>query len=185
MRKRRAFTRVGDPSREVKTARGSAKSATPGSSKPPLAVKPVVFGPSKSSSGARVVASGSSKTLSAEPTKERGPLSPLRTAEAAVGGANLAMDICVDDYHVGGVMMFDAHTGQGLVGDCLFIVIVFFTGTGSWTRLWCRVGCWATGCCPGSSGGRAGCGGGQGEGCFAGPMVQVLRQRRDFVSRRH
>jgi hypothetical protein len=59
-RKRRAFTRVGDPSREVKRVRGSAKSAAPGSSKPPPVVKPVVFEPSKSSSGVRVVASGSS-----------------------------------------------------------------------------------------------------------------------------
>jgi hypothetical protein len=46
-RKRWAFTRVGDPSREVKKARGSAKSAAPGSSKPPPAVKPTVPGPSK------------------------------------------------------------------------------------------------------------------------------------------
>jgi hypothetical protein len=127
-RKRQAFTRVEDPSREVKRARGSAKYAAPGSSKPPLATKPAVFGPSKSSSGARVVAAGSSKPPSAESTKERGPPSPLRTAEAAAGGADLAMDICVDDYLVGGVMIFDAHTGRGLVGECLFIVIVFFHG---------------------------------------------------------
>jgi hypothetical protein len=38
-------------------------------------------------------------------------------ADEAVGGADLDMDICVDDYRVGGVMMFDAHTGQGLVGE--------------------------------------------------------------------
>jgi hypothetical protein len=41
----------------------------------------------------------------------------VRTDEAAAGGANFDMDICVDDYRVGGVMMFDAHTGQGLVGE--------------------------------------------------------------------
>jgi hypothetical protein len=35
VRKRRAFTRVGDPSREVKRARGVTKSVAPGSSKPP------------------------------------------------------------------------------------------------------------------------------------------------------
>jgi hypothetical protein len=40
------------------------------------------------------------------------------------------MDIYVDDYRVGGVMMFDAHTGWGLVGECLFIVIVFSWGLG-------------------------------------------------------
>jgi hypothetical protein len=125
--KRRAFTRVGDPSRKVKRAQGSAKSAAPDSSKPPLAVKPAVPGHSKSSSGARVVASGSSKLPSAEPTKERGPWSSLHTGEATAGGADLAMDICVDDYRVGGVMMFEAHTGRGLVGECLFFfVIVFF-----------------------------------------------------------
>ena len=44
----------------------------------------------------------------------------MRTDEAAAGGADLDMDICVDDYRVGGVMMFDAHTGQGLVGECFF-----------------------------------------------------------------
>jgi hypothetical protein len=179
-RKRRAFTRVGDPSHEVKRERGGAKSAAPSSSKLPLAVKTTVPRPSKSSSSARVVASGSSKSPSAEPTKERGPSSPLRVAEAAAGGAGLTMDICVDDYRVGGVMMFDAHTGQGLVGECLF----FHTETGSWARLWCRVGCWATGYCPGSGGGRASCGGGRAEGCFAGLMVQLLRQRRDYVGHR-
>jgi hypothetical protein len=35
----------------------------------------------------------------------------VRTDEAAAGGADLDMDICVDDYRVGGVMMFDAHMG--------------------------------------------------------------------------
>jgi hypothetical protein len=135
-RKRRAFTRVGDPSREVKRARGGVKSTAPGSSKPPPATKPAVPGPSKSLLGARAVASGSGKPPSAEPTKERRPPSQVCTDEAAAGGVDLDMDICVDDYHVGGVMMFDAHTGRGLVGECLFFVIVcFLTGTGSWTRL--------------------------------------------------
>jgi hypothetical protein len=101
-RKRRAFTRVGDPSREVKRAQGGAKSAAPGSSKPPPVAKPAVPEPSKSSSGARAVASGSSKPPSAEPARERRPPSPVRTNEAATGGTDLAMDICVDDY-CGGV----------------------------------------------------------------------------------
>ena len=114
-RKHRAFTRVGDPSREVKRARGGAKSTAPGSSKPPPAAKPAVPGPSKSSSGVRAIASGSGKPPLAEPTKERRPPSPVRTDEAAAGGADLDMDICVDDYRVGGVMMFDAHTSRGLV----------------------------------------------------------------------
>jgi hypothetical protein len=106
-RKRRAFTRVGEPSREVKKARGVAKSAAPGSSKPPPAAKPAAPGPSKPSSGARVVAPGLSKPPSAETMKERGPPSPLRTAEVAASGADLSMDIYVDDYRVGGVMMFN------------------------------------------------------------------------------
>jgi hypothetical protein len=71
------------------------------------------------------------------------------TAEAAAGGAVLSMDICVDDYRVGGVMMFDAHTGRGLVGECLFIY--FFHGVwvldkivmqgrmlGNWLLSWLR-----------------------------------------------
>jgi hypothetical protein len=71
-RKRRAFTRVGDPSRKVKNARGITKSAAPGSSKPPPAAKPAVPGPSKPSSGVKAVAPGSSKPPSAEPTQEQG-----------------------------------------------------------------------------------------------------------------
>jgi hypothetical protein len=116
-RKHQTFTRVGDPSREVKRAQGGTKSAAPGSSKPPSAAKPAVPEPSKSSSGARAVASGSGKPPSAEPTRGQRPLSPVRTDEATAGGADLDMDICVDDYSVGGVMIFDAHTGRGLVGE--------------------------------------------------------------------
>jgi hypothetical protein len=100
-RKRRAFTRVGDPSREVKRARGGVKSTTPGSSKPPPAAKPAVPGPSKSSAGARAVASGAGKPPSTEPTKERRPPSPVRIDEAAAGGADFDTDICVEDYLVG------------------------------------------------------------------------------------
>jgi hypothetical protein len=68
-RKRRAFTRVGDPSREVKRAWGGAKSIAPGNSKPPPVAKPAVPGPNKSSAGARAVASGAGKPPSAEPAK--------------------------------------------------------------------------------------------------------------------
>jgi hypothetical protein len=35
----------------------------------------------------------------------------VRTDEVASGGADLDMDICLDDYRVGGVMMFDAQMG--------------------------------------------------------------------------
>jgi hypothetical protein len=51
-RKCRAFTRVGDPSREAKKARELTKSAAPGSSKPPPAAKPAAPGPSKPLLGA-------------------------------------------------------------------------------------------------------------------------------------
>jgi hypothetical protein len=101
VRKRRAFARVGDPIREVKRARGDAKSTAPGSGNPPLAAKPVVPRPSKSSVGARAVASGAGKPPSAEPTKERRPSSPVRTDEEVAGGADFDTDICVDDYLIG------------------------------------------------------------------------------------
>jgi hypothetical protein len=104
-RKRRTFTRVGDPSREAKRARGGAKFTAPGSSKPPPAAKPTVPRPSKSSTGASAVASGAGKPPSAEPTKERRPPSPVRTDEAAAGGADFDTDICVEVYRVGGVMI--------------------------------------------------------------------------------
>jgi hypothetical protein len=65
-----AVTRVGDPFREAKKAWGGAKSAAPGSSKPPTAAKPAARGPSKSSAGAKAAASGAGKLPSAEPAKE-------------------------------------------------------------------------------------------------------------------
>jgi hypothetical protein len=46
-RKRRVFARVGDPRREVKMARGTAKSVAPCTSKPPLGAKSAAPGPSK------------------------------------------------------------------------------------------------------------------------------------------
>jgi hypothetical protein len=100
-RKRRAFTRVGDPSHEVKRARGVAKSTAPGSSKPQPAVKPAVPGPNKSLAGSRAAASGAGKPPLAEPTKEQRPPSLVRTDEAATGGADFDTDICVEDYLVG------------------------------------------------------------------------------------
>jgi hypothetical protein len=51
-------------------------------------------------------------------------------------------------------------------------------------RLWCRVRCGAAGCRPGYGGGHLANDGGWGEGCFAGPMVRLLHERRDFVGRR-
>jgi hypothetical protein len=43
--KRRAFARVGDSRREVKMARGVAKSIAPGTCKPPPGVKSAAPGP--------------------------------------------------------------------------------------------------------------------------------------------
>jgi hypothetical protein len=129
-RKRQAFARVGDPHRKVKMARGIAKSVAPGTSKPPL--------------GAKIIAPGPSKPLPTVPAQERRPPSPPRPAEMELGGAEVSMYIFVDDYLVGGVAMFDAHTGRGPVGE--------FFGIGCLTRLWCRIRGWATGCCPGAGG---------------------------------
>jgi hypothetical protein len=154
-RKHRAFVRVEDPRREVKMAQGIVKSVAPGTSKPPLGAKSTTPGPSK--------------LLPTVPVQERRPPSPSRTAETEVGGAEVSMDISVDDFLVGGVPMFDAHTGQGLVGE-------FFL-----TRLWCRIEGWAAGCCPGASGGWVGR---RGEGVYTGSLGQVLRQRRDRFGRR-
>jgi hypothetical protein len=100
-RKRRAITRVGDPMREVKRARGGAKPAAPGGSKPPPAAKPAIPRPCKSSAGSRAAASGAGKPPSTEPAKERRPPSPVRTDKAATGGANFDTDICVEDFLVG------------------------------------------------------------------------------------
>jgi hypothetical protein len=116
-RKRRAFARVGDPSREVKRARGGAKSTAPSSGKPPPAAKPTVLGPSKYSAGARAIAYGAGKPPLAKPTKERRLPSPVRTDEAAAGGADFDMDICVDDYLVGEFfccfLFLNGNDGQG------------------------------------------------------------------------
>ena len=90
-RKRWAFARVGDPRREVKMARASAKTVTPGASMPP----PVA------------------------PTHERKPPLPPRAAEAVVAGAEISMDVFVDDYLMGLVAMFDAHTGLDPAGEFL------------------------------------------------------------------
>ena len=100
-RKRRAVTRVRDPFREAKKARGGVKSVAPGGSKPPPAAKPAAPGPSKSSAGARAAASGAGKLPSVEAAKERRPASPALTEVAATRVADFDMDICVGDYLVG------------------------------------------------------------------------------------
>jgi hypothetical protein len=62
-------------------------------------------------------APGASMPLPVAPTHERWPPSPPRATEVAVGGADVSMDISVDDYLVGGVAIFDAHTGRGTTGE--------------------------------------------------------------------
>jgi hypothetical protein len=86
-RKRQTVTRVGDPFREAKKARGGAESTAPG--------------PSKSSAGAKAAASGAGKLPSAEPAKERRLPSPAHTDVAAARVADFDTDICVGDYLVG------------------------------------------------------------------------------------
>jgi hypothetical protein len=160
--KRRAVTSVGDPFREAKKAWGGAKSTAPGSSKPPPAAKLTAPGPSKSSAGARAAASGTGKLPSAEAAKEQRPASPALTEVAATCVADFDTDICVGDYLVG----------------------KFFSRTRFEIRSWCGVGCGAAGCRPDYGGGHLANGSEWGEGCFVGPVVHFLRERRDFVSRR-
>jgi hypothetical protein len=97
-RKRWAFARLADLRREAKMARPSAKPAAPGASMPP----PIA------------------------PTHEQRLPSPPRAAEAAVAGAEASMDIFVDDYLVGGVAMFDAHTGLAPAGEFLTLFFSSF-----------------------------------------------------------
>jgi hypothetical protein len=100
-RKRRAITRVGDPFREAKKARGGTKSAATSSSKPPPAMKPATPGPRKSLAGAKAAASGVGKLPSAEPAKERRLPSPTRTDVAAARVVDFDTDTCMGDYLVG------------------------------------------------------------------------------------
>jgi hypothetical protein len=127
LRKRRAFVRVGDLHREVKMARGTVKSSAPGTSKPP--------------SGAKSIAPGPSKPLPVAPVLERRPPSPPRPAEPEVGGAEVSKDISVDDYLVGGVAMFDAHTGRGPIGEFFSVFdenMVQDRRLGDWPLSWRR-----------------------------------------------
>jgi hypothetical protein len=124
-RKRRAFMRVRNPRREVKMARGIAKSIAPGTGKPPVDVKSAAPGPSKPPLEAKSAALGPSKPLPVVPTQERRPPSPSRSADTEVGGAEVSMDISMEDYLVGGVAIFDAHTGRGPVSEFFYGVWVF------------------------------------------------------------
>jgi hypothetical protein len=69
--KRKAVVRLADPIREAKRARGSVKTAAASSSsKPVLAVKPVVLGSSKASASVKTAASGEPSLPQANPRKD-------------------------------------------------------------------------------------------------------------------
>jgi hypothetical protein len=99
--KRRAVVRIGDPLREAKKARGSAKAAAPSSSKPVPAVKLAAPGHSKASASAKAAASGASKSPPGRPVKERRLPSPARIGGATARVADFDTNISVADYFVG------------------------------------------------------------------------------------
>jgi hypothetical protein len=99
--KRRAVVRIGDPFHEEKKARGAAKSAAPGISKPLPATKLAAPGPSKASAGAKAAVFVAGKPPSGGPVKGQRLPSPVRTDRAAARVADLDTDICVEDYFVG------------------------------------------------------------------------------------
>jgi hypothetical protein len=74
--KRRAVVRIADPMREAKKARGSAKAAAAGGSKPVLAAKPTAPGHGKASTSMKATAPGGSKTPPGMVVKGRRPLLP-------------------------------------------------------------------------------------------------------------
>jgi hypothetical protein len=93
--KRRAVVRIADPMSEAKRARGSAKAAASGSSKPVPAMKPAAPGHSKASVSAKATASGGSKAPPGGTVKGRGLPSPARRV------ADFGTEISVEDYFVG------------------------------------------------------------------------------------
>jgi hypothetical protein len=93
--KRRAVIRLADPMSEAKRARGSAKAAASGSSKPVPAAKPAVPRPSKASASAKTAASGGTKPPLGGPAKGRELPSPGRCV------SDFGTNISVEDYFVG------------------------------------------------------------------------------------
>jgi hypothetical protein len=98
--KRRAVVRIADPMREAKKARGSAKAAASGGSKPVPAAKPAAPGHGKASASAKAAASGGSKPPPGGLVKGRGPLLPAQRI------ADFGTDISVDDYLFGKLRLF-------------------------------------------------------------------------------
>jgi hypothetical protein len=93
--KRRAVVRIADPMREAKGARGSAKVAASGSSKPVPAAKPAAPGHSKASASAKAATSGGSKPPPGGLAKGR------ELPSAARRLADFDTNISVEDYFVG------------------------------------------------------------------------------------
>jgi hypothetical protein len=93
--KRRAVVRIADPMREAKRARGSAKAAASGGSKPVPTAKTAAPGHDKVPASTKVVASSGSKPPPGGVVKGRRPLSLARRI------ADFGTDISVDDYLVG------------------------------------------------------------------------------------
>jgi hypothetical protein len=81
--------------REVKKARGSAKAAATGGSKPMAAAKPPAPGHGKAVASAKAAVPGGGKPPPGRVAKGRRPLSPARRI------ADFGTDISVDDYLVG------------------------------------------------------------------------------------
>ena len=104
VQKRRAVVRIADPMREAKKARGSAKAAASGSSRPVPAAKPAAPGHSKASPSAKAAASGGSKPPPGGRVKGRRLPSPARRV------ADFGTDISVDDYLVGKLKPFFCST---------------------------------------------------------------------------
>jgi hypothetical protein len=106
--KRRAVVRIMDPMREAKKARGSAKVAASGGSKPVAAAKPAAPGHSKAAASAKAAAPGGSKPPPGGLGKGRRPLSPARCI------ADFGTDISIEDYLVGKVKLFFVFFRRGL-----------------------------------------------------------------------
>ena len=93
--KRRAVVRMVDPVCEAKRARGSAKAAASGSSKPVPAAKPAAPGSGKSSASAKTGAAGGTKPPPIEAAKVRELPSPGKRV------ADFGTNISMEDYFVG------------------------------------------------------------------------------------
>ena len=93
--KRRAVVRIADPMCEAKRARGSAKAAASGGSKPVPAAKTVAPGHGKAPASTKAAATSGSKPPPSGVVKGRRPLSLARRI------VDFGTDISVDDYLVG------------------------------------------------------------------------------------